>query len=34
MLLLIKARIEEVRVTVWPEILKDICRKKNINVLE
>jgi len=24
----------EVSVTVWPKILKDICRKKNIHVLE
>jgi aspartate--ammonia ligase len=34
MLLLKKAHIGEVSVTVWPKILKDICRKKNIHVLE
>ncbi|MCO6479139.1 MAG: aspartate--ammonia ligase [Phaeodactylibacter sp.] len=34
MLLLQKAHIGEVSVTVWPEKLKDICRKKNIFVLE
>ena len=34
MLLLKKAHIGEVSVTVWPRILKDICRKKNIHVLE
>ncbi|MCO6490957.1 MAG: aspartate--ammonia ligase [Phaeodactylibacter sp.] len=34
MLLLKKAHIGEVSVTVWPEKLKDICRKKNIFVLE
>lgn len=29
-----KAHLGEVSVTVWPQILKDICREKNINVLE
>jgi len=34
MLLLKKAHLGEVSVTVWPKTLKDICKKKNINVLE
>jgi aspartate--ammonia ligase len=34
MLLLRKAHLGEVSVTVWPKQLKDICRKKNIFVLE
>ena len=34
MLLLQKAHLGEVSVTVWPRILKDICREKNIHVLE
>jgi aspartate--ammonia ligase len=34
MYLLKKAHLGETSVTVWPKILKDICRKKNINVLE
>ena len=34
MLLLRKAHLGEVTVSVWPRILKDICAKKNINVLE
>lgn len=34
MLLLQKAHLGEVSVTVWPKILKDICREKNIHVLE
>ncbi|HUT62384.1 MAG TPA: aspartate--ammonia ligase [Anaerolineae bacterium] len=33
MLLLKKAHIGEVSVTVWPKILKDMCEKKNIHVL-
>ncbi len=33
MLLLKKAHIGEVSVTVWPEILRDMCEKKNIHVL-
>ncbi|UCE75321.1 MAG: hypothetical protein JSV56_06370 [Methanomassiliicoccales archaeon] len=34
MLLLKKAHLGEVSVTVWPKILKDICARKNIPVLE
>jgi len=34
MLMLKKAHLGEVSVTVWPKILKDICHKKNIHVLE
>jgi len=34
MLLLKKAHLGEVSVTVWPKILNEICNKKNINVLE
>jgi aspartate--ammonia ligase len=34
MLLLRKAHLGEVSVTVWPRILKEICAKKNIHVLE
>ena len=34
MALLRKAHLGEVSVTVWPKILKDICRGKNIHVLE
>jgi len=34
MLLLRKAHLGEVSVTVWPEVLKEICAKKNIHVLE
>ena len=34
MLLLKKAHLGEVSVTVWPKILKEICTKKNIHVLE
>ena len=34
MLLLRKAHLGEVSVTVWPKILKDMCRRKNIHVLE
>jgi len=34
MLLLRKAHLGEVSVTVWPKILKEICAKKNIAVLE
>ena len=33
MLLLRKAHIGEVSVTVWPQILRDMCREKNIHVL-
>jgi len=34
MLLLHKAHLGECSVTVWPKILKDMCKKKNIHVLE
>jgi len=34
MLLLKKAHIGEVSATVWPRILKDMCKKKNIYVIE
>ncbi len=34
MLLLRKAHLGEVTVTVWPKILKEMCRQKNIFVLE
>ena len=34
MLLLKKAHLGEVSVTVWPKQLKDICEKKNIFVLD
>jgi aspartate--ammonia ligase len=34
MLLLRKAHLGEVSVTVWPKILKEICAKKHIHVLE
>lgn len=34
MYLLRKAHLGEVSVTVWPKKLKEICEKKNINVLE
>jgi aspartate--ammonia ligase len=34
MLLLKKAHLGEVSVTVWPQILKEMCKKKNIHVLE
>jgi len=34
MLLLRKAHLGEVSVTVWPKILKEICAKKNIFPLE
>jgi aspartate--ammonia ligase len=34
MLLLRKAHLGEVSVTVWPQILKDICAERNIFVLE
>jgi aspartate--ammonia ligase len=34
MLLLRKAHLGEVSVTVWPKILKDMCRERNIHVLE
>jgi len=34
MLLLKKAHLGEVSVTVWPNVLKDMCAKRNIHVLE
>jgi aspartate--ammonia ligase len=34
MLLLRKAHLGEVSVTVWPQELNRICEKKNIRVLE
>ncbi len=34
MLLLKRAHLGEVSATVWPKILKDMCKKKNIHVLE
>ena len=34
MLLLKKAHLGECSVTVWPKILKDICKNKNIHILE
>ncbi|HUI39203.1 MAG TPA: aspartate--ammonia ligase [Candidatus Nitrosotalea sp.] len=34
MLLLRKAHLGEVSVTVWPKILKEMCARKNIHVLE
>ncbi len=34
MLLLRKAHLGEVSVTIWPEILKEMCARKNIHVLE
>ena len=34
MLLLQKAHLGEVSVTIWPKQLKDICERKNIHVLE
>jgi aspartate--ammonia ligase len=34
MLLLQKAHLGEVRVTVWHKIVKEMCRKRNIHVLE
>jgi aspartate--ammonia ligase len=34
MMLLKKAHLGEVSVTVWPKVLKDMCAKKGIHVLE
>jgi aspartate--ammonia ligase len=34
MLLLRKAHLGEVTVSVWPTILKEMCARKNIHVLE
>lgn len=33
MMLLKKARLGEVSVSVWPPVLKDMCARKNIHVL-
>jgi aspartate--ammonia ligase len=34
MYLLKKAHLGEVSVTVWPQILKDLCAERDIHVLE
>jgi aspartate--ammonia ligase len=34
MLLLKKAHLGEVTVSVWPQILKDMCHARNIDVIE
>lgn len=34
MLLLKKAHLGEVSVSVWPRVLKEMCRKKNIHIIE
>ena len=34
MLLLHKAHLGEVSVSVWPQVLKDMCAKRHIDVLE
>jgi aspartate--ammonia ligase len=34
MLLLRTAHLGEVSVTVWPKVLKEMCSRKNIHVLE
>ena len=34
MLLLRKAHLGEVSVTVWPQVLKEMCARKGIHVLE
>jgi len=34
MSILKKAHIGEVSATVWPKILKDMCKNKNIHVIE
>jgi aspartate--ammonia ligase len=34
MLLLRKAHLGEVSVTVWPKVLKELCAARNIHVLE
>jgi len=34
MLLLRRAHLGEVSVTVWPKVLKEMCAKRNIHVLE
>jgi aspartate--ammonia ligase len=34
MMLLRKAHLGECSVTVWPKVLRDMCRERNIPVLE
>jgi aspartate--ammonia ligase len=34
MLLLRKAHLGEVSVAVWPKVLKDMCAKRNIRIIE
>jgi aspartate--ammonia ligase len=34
MSILKKAHLGEVSATVWPQVLKDMCRKENIHVIE
>lgn len=34
MLILKKAHIGEVSATIWPKILKEMCKKKNIYLIE
>jgi aspartate--ammonia ligase len=34
MQILRKAHLGEVTVSVWPKVLKEMCRRKNIHVLE
>ena len=34
MLLLRKAHLGEVSVTVWPKVLKEMCARRNIHVIE
>ena len=34
MLLLRKAHLGETQISVWPKILKDMCKKKNIHILD
>jgi aspartate--ammonia ligase len=34
MLLLRKAHLGEVGVSVWPQIFKEVCARRNIDVLE
>ena len=34
MSILKKAHLGEVSATVWPQVLKDMCRKKNIHMIE
>jgi len=34
MLLLKKAHLGEVSATVWPKVLKEMCRRKDIHVIE